>query len=654
MVGVNNITLSFGGKDLFSQVTFLINPGERIGLVGRNGAGKSTLLKILSGWLKPDEGNISTPKEFTIGYLSQDIHLKKGVTVWEETESTFTEIKSLERTIDEINHDLAERTDYESDSYLQLIEDLNTANDRMNMIGGFTYQADMEKVLIGLGFTSEDFHKPIETFSGGWQMRIELAKLLLQRNDLLLLDEPTNHLDIESIMWLEDFLSQQPSAVVLVSHDRTFLNNVTTRTIEISLGRTYDFPVPYSKYLSLREEQKQTQLQAQKNQEKEIKHTEQLIEKFRAKASKASFAQSLIKKLDRMDRIEVDEDDTRTMHFRFPPAPRSGKVVIKGEGIRKNFGDKQVLLGVDLEVERHDRIAFVGKNGMGKSTLVKILIGELDHTGTVEMGHNVDVGYFAQNQAEKLDGNKTVLATIEDASSEENRKNARNLLGAFMFSGDQVEKKVKVLSGGERGRLALCKLMLHPHNLLILDEPTNHLDMRAKDVLKQALLQYDGTVIIVSHDRDFLNGLASKVYEFREGRVKEYLGGIDYFLEQKKLASLREYEAEKKEARKSTKSSAPTASGMNFREKREAEKEVKKFQKRLEKLEESIEAFETQLAEWDEALHDPETFKRINKEDPNFYEKYEAKREELNVLMVEWEEVQLKLEDLRSTLQEET
>jgi len=648
MVGINKIHLHYSGRDIFKEVSFLVNPGEKIGLVGRNGAGKSTLLKVIAGTLQPDGGNISSPSGCKIGFLTQDIHLKKEKTIWQETESTFTEIKELEKGIQDITHQLEVRTDYESDAYLKLIEDLNHNQDRLHLIGGYTYEADMERVLTGLGFTSEDFHRPIAEFSGGWQMRVELAKILLQRNDLLLLDEPTNHLDIESIIWLEEFLKNEPVAVMLVSHDRAFLNRITTRTIEISHGLAYDFPVSYSKYVTLRSEIREKQIQSRKNQDKEIKQTEQLIEKFRYKASKASFAQSLIKKLDKVELIEVDEEDTQAMRIRFPQPPRSGKVAALMEDIYKDYDEKKVLKGLDLEIARGDRVAFVGQNGQGKTTLIKVIMERVAFKGKLTIGHNVKIGYYAQNQSDELDGNKTLLATIEDAANEETRKRSRDMLGSFMFSGEDVEKKVKVLSGGEKARLALCKMLLEPFNLLIMDEPTNHLDMRSKDILKQALQNYEGSLILVSHDRDFLANLTDKVYEFKGGKTKEYLGDIEFFLGQRKLQHMAELE---KKQKAKAKPAEKKMSNDTFHQKKQLEKDLKKAQNQYSKIETTIGDLEKQIADWNQKLADPEEFKKLS-EKPDFYAPYEALKNKLAHDMKSWESWMERIEALESELSE--
>src|SRR5690554_3305807 len=542
MLNIHNLSVSFGGEYLFEDVTFRLGSGDRVGLIGKNGAGESTLLKILAREIESDSGDIAADKDVQIGFLKQDIDFKEGRTVLEEAYEAFVEIKRLEKKLEEINTQLAERTDYESEGYHQLMVDLNDVQQQYEIHGGYNYQGDTERILQGLGFSRADFDKLTDTFSGGWRMRIELAKLLLQNNDILLLDEPTNHLDIESIIWLESFLNNYPGAVVIVSHDKMFLDNVTNRTIEISLGKIYDYNKPYSQYLLLREELREQQMAAQKNQEKQIEQTEKLIEKFRAKATKASMAQSLIKKLDKMERIEVDEDDNSVMNLRFPVSVNPGKVVIEAEGISKFYGSKKVLEGIDLLIERGSKTAFVGQNGQGKSTLAKIIVGEIDHQGSLKLGHNVQIGYFAQNQAEYLDGEKTILDTMIDAANESNRSKVRDILGSFLFRGDEVEKRVKVLSGGERNRLALAKMLLQPFNVLVMDEPTNHLDIKSKNVLQDALRGFEGTLILVSHDRDFLQGLTNRVYEFKNHRIKEYLGDIDYYLDQRKVENLREVE----------------------------------------------------------------------------------------------------------------
>ncbi|MGB3775128.1 MAG: ABC-F family ATP-binding cassette domain-containing protein, partial [Leeuwenhoekiella sp.] len=542
MLNIHNLSVSFQGEYLFNEVTFRLNEGDRIGLVGKNGAGKSTMLRIISGEQEYDTGQIAIEKEIRIGFLKQDIDFVEGRTVLEESYEAFELIKQLEKRLEEINIQLAERTDYESEGYHDLMVELSDVQHQYEIHGGYNYQGETERILMGLGFKREDFNKLTDTFSGGWRMRIELAKLLLQNNEVLLLDEPTNHLDIESIIWIESFLKSYTGAVAIVSHDRMFLDNVTNRTIEISLGRIYDYPKPYSEYLVLREEMRGQQLAAQKNQQKEIDQTEKLISKFRAKASKATMAQSLIKKLNRMDIIEVDEDDNSVMTLNFPVSVVPGKVVVEAEGISKSYDEKEVLKNIDLFIERDSKTAFVGQNGQGKSTLAKIMVDEISHSGKLKLGHNVQLGYFAQNQADHLDGTKTVLDTMIDAANEKNRSRVRDILGSFLFRGDEVEKYVRVLSGGERNRLALAKLMLQPFNVLVMDEPTNHLDIKSKNVLKDALKRFEGTLIIVSHDRDFLQGLTKTVYEFKDHKIKEYLGDIDFYLEQRAAESMRDIE----------------------------------------------------------------------------------------------------------------
>ena len=648
ILALNKASLFFGGRAIFDEIGFQINPGDRIGLVGRNGAGKSTLLKLIAGDYSLDGGGMSKAKEVRIGFLRQDLKMDMEKSIMDIARSAFDEITRINERIEEINKEFEVRTDYESDSYAALIDELSELSERFGLLGGDSLDADVELVLKGLGFTPEVFDNPLNTFSGGWRMRAELARLLLQKPELLLLDEPTNHLDIESIMWLENHLSESSQTLMVVSHDRTFLDHVTNRTIEISLGKVYDFNAPYTRYLELRKDLREKQLATAKNQEREIKQTEELIERFRAKASKASFAQSLIKKLDRMERIEVDQEDSSAMHFKFQPAPRSGKVVAKAEGVTKKYGDLQVLKGVDLEVERGDRVAFVGQNGQGKSTLVKALLNEIPADGVLELGHNVQVGYFAQDQADELDGTKTALQTIEDASPEEMRKHARSLLGSFMFKGEDVEKKVRVLSGGERGRLALCKLLLKPINFLVMDEPTNHLDMNSKDVLKKSLLSFDGTLLVVSHDREFLEGLVTKTIEFRDQRVTTLLGGIEYYLEQRKLEDMRAVEKKSATAKKE-KAEKKAESGLGYKERKQAEKEKRTLTRKLERVEEEISTLEEEIADWDAQLADAAGYQELMK-DPGFYPKYEQKKADLSSAMEQWEEVQLEKESLEQRL----
>lgn len=625
MLNVHNLSVSFQGEYLFEEVAFMLNAGDRVGLIGKNGAGKSTMLKLLSRELKPDSGTIAADKDVRIGFLKQDIDFVKGRTILEEAYQAFGEIKTLEQKLDDIHHQIETRTDYESESYHNLLDMLSDYTHRFDLIGGYQYQGETEKVLLGLGFQRSDFDKLTDSFSGGWRMRIELAKLLLQNNDILLLDEPTNHLDIESIIWLEQFLTTYSGAVVIVSHDKMFLDNVTNRTIEISVGKIYDYPKPYSKFLELRQEIREQQLASQKNQDKKIQQTEKLIEKFRAKASKASMAQSLIKKLDKIDRIEVDEEDNAVMNVRFPVSVTPGKVVLEIDDVSKSYGEKEVLSHVSLLVERGSKIAFVGQNGQGKTTLAKMIIGETDYQGIIKLGHNVQLGYFAQNQADYLDGELTVLDTMYHAADDTNRMKIRDILGSFLFRGDEVDKKVKVLSGGERNRLALAKMLLSDFNVLVMDEPTNHLDIKSKNVLKKALQQFEGTLIIVSHDRDFLQGLTDKVYEFKNKNIKEYLGDIDFYLEQRAVANFREMEQQKETLSAPTKAAA-NAEKLSF----EQQKQQKAAQNKLNKIENQIAALEEELKQMDVQMGQ-------GVQSNDYYKEYKQKKKMLEELMTEWE-----------------
>lgn len=636
MLNIHNLSVSFGGEYLFEKVTFRLNGGDRVGLIGKNGAGKSTMLKILAGEQEYDEGQIAKEKELKIGFLKQDIDFVQGRTVVEEAQQAFEEIKMLEKKIDHINTQLATRTDYESNSYSDLIQELSEVTHQYEIIGGYNYQGDTEKVLLGLGFTRDQFDKVTDTFSGGWRMRIELAKILLQNNDILLLDEPTNHLDIESIIWLESFLTNYPGCVVIVSHDKMFLDNVTNRTIEISLGKIYDFKKPYSEYLELRNELREQQLAAQKNQQKEIERNEKLIDKFKAKASKASMAQSLVKKLDKIDRIEVDEDDNSVMSINFPISIQPGKVVIEAENVGKAYGENQVLENINLLIERGSKIAFVGQNGQGKTTLAKIIVDEISHTGRLKLGHNVQIGYFAQNQAEYLDGEKTVHDTMIDAANEKNRSKVRDILGSFLFRGEEVDKKVKVLSGGERNRLALAKLMLQPFNVLVMDEPTNHLDIKSKNVLKQALKNFEGTLILVSHDRDFLQGLTKTVYEFKNRKIKEYLGDIDFYLDQRQAENMRAIE-KKDEVAKAAKSSQADEGKQSYKD----QKKIKSLKNKLSNTESRIGKLEKEIKEKDAEL--ATNYEEVMAK-PDFLEKYNKTKKELEEMMQKWEELQDKLD----------
>jgi ATP-binding cassette subfamily F protein 3 len=636
MLNIHNLSVSFGGTYLFEEVTFRMGAGDRVGLVGKNGAGKSTMLKILAGDFKPDSGQIATEKEVRIGFLRQDIDFEAGRTVLEEAYQAFTDIKEVEKKLEDINHQLVTRTDYESEAYSQIIESLSDYTHRFELLGGYNYVGDTEKILLGLGFKRDVFNNQTETFSGGWRMRIELAKLLLQANDILLLDEPTNHLDIESIIWLESFLRNYPGVVVIVSHDKMFLDNVTNRTIEISLGKAYDFNKPYSQYLELRHEIREKQLATQKNQAKKIEETEKLIEKFRAKASKASMAQSLIKKLDKVERIEVDEDDNSVMNISFPVSKVPGRVVIEAEHVTKAYGDNTILKDISLLVERGSKIAFVGQNGQGKSTFIKAIVNEFEFEGSIKLGHNVQVGYFAQNQAEYLDGEITLLQTMEDAATDTNRAKVRDMLGSFLFRGDDVEKKVKVLSGGERNRLALCKLLLQPINVLVMDEPTNHLDIKSKNVLKAALQKYEGTLLLVSHDRDFLQDMSNLVYEFKDQKIKEYLGDINYFLEQRNLENMREVEKKDIDRKEAT-------VNQNSKTSYEDQKKNKSLQNRLSKIESQIKQLEIDIQN-----DDKELASNYDKhlENASFFTAYNKKKAELDKLLEDWEMVQEEIDNL--------
>ncbi|AWM14152.1 glycosyl transferase family 2 [Flavobacterium sediminis] len=637
MLNIHNLSVSFGGTYLFEEVTFRLGSGDRVGLVGKNGAGKSTMLKILSGDMKPDSGTIATEKEVKIGFLRQDIDFERGRTVLQEAYQAFEEIIRAELRIDDINHQLANRTDYESEIYHNLIDELSEVTHQYEILGGYHYKGETEKVLLGLGFKREEFNNPTESFSGGWRMRIELAKLLLQSNDVLLLDEPTNHLDIESIIWLESFLKNFPGVVVIVSHDKMFLDNVTNRTIEISLGKIYDYNKPYSKYLIARKEQREIQLAASKNQAKKIEETEKLIEKFRYKASKASMAQSLIKKLEKVERIEVDEDDNSVMSITFPISVTPGKVVVEAEHVSKAFGDKKVLSDISLLVERGNKIAFVGQNGQGKSTFIKAIVDEFPYEGTIKLGHNVQLGYFAQNQAEYLDGEKTLLDTMLDAANDANRSKVRDMLGAFLFRGDDVEKKVKVLSGGERNRLALCKLLLRPINVLLMDEPTNHLDIKSKNVLKAALRDFEGTLLIVSHDRDFLQGLTNTVYEFKDQKIKEYLGDINFFLEQRNAQNMREIEKSDEAVSSAKQTVQQEKKSLSYEE----QKKQKSLQNKLSKIESQINQLEKAIQKDDEEL--AVNYEKLM-QDSSFFAAYEQKKKDLDQLMENWEMVQMEID----------
>jgi len=628
MFNAHNITVSFGGETLFDEISFRLGRGDHIGLIGKNGAGKSTLLKLMTLENQPTSGSFALEKNCKIGYLPQDLDFDNGRTVLEEAYLAFEEIKKVESRQEEIHKIMEQTQDYESQSYMELLDELNDLNNRFEMIGGYHYQSQTEKILLGLGFTMDDLDALTDTFSGGWRMRIELAKILLKENDILLLDEPTNHLDIESIIWLEQFLKKFKGALVMVSHDRMFLDQVTNRTIEILHQRIFDFKKPYSQYIKLRRELREQQQAAQKNQEKQIQQTEKLIERFRAKASKASMAQSLIKKLDKIDRIEIEPEENRKIKFQFSISHQPGKIILKAKDITKSFGDKHVLNSVNIEIERGEKIAFVGQNGQGKSTLAKILVGELESKGKVNLGHNVQIGYFAQNQSTYLDGTKTVIESAEDSATPENRIKVRDLLGSFLFQGDAVDKKVHVLSGGERNRLALCKLLLQPFNVLVMDEPTNHLDIASKNVLKEALKNFEGTLILASHDRDFIQGLCEKIISFKDKEVKAFLGDINSYLEDQKLSSLKELE-------KNT-----SGQKSNNKEKRnlyEKHKEIRGTQQKILKIEKQITNLEKEIKQIDLKL---EIDYEVTIREPNFFDLYQAKKRDLDNLIEKWEKLQ--------------
>lgn len=651
MISIEGLSVAFGGNTLFDNITYVINKKDRIALVGKNGAGKSTMLKIIAGLQAPTSGSVNMPKDLTVGYLPQQMNLSDTRTVMEEAEQAFSHIFELQSRIERMNTELSERTDYESEYYQELIERVSNANEQLALIGASNYQAEIEKTLIGLGFTREDFGRDTSEFSGGWRMRIELAKLLLQRPDVLLLDEPTNHLDIESIQWLESFLSTRANAVVLVSHDRAFIDNVTTWTIEISLGRIYDYQVNYSRYVVLRQERLEQQMRAYENQQKQIQDTEAFIERFRYKATKSVQVQSRIKQLAKLERVEVDEVDTSRLNLKFPPAPRSGDYPIIAEGVGKNYGSHVVFSNATFTIKRGEKVAFVGKNGEGKSTLVKCIMGEIPYTGTLKIGHNVKIGYFAQNQASLLDESITVFDTIDRVAVGDIRTKIRDILGAFMFGGEASDKKVKVLSGGEKTRLAMIRLLLEPVNLLILDEPTNHLDMRTKDVLKQAIRDFNGTVILVSHDREFLDGLVSKVYEFGGGQVREHLGGIYDFLESRKLDSLRELEQRATVSKTEkdgniSKDSASSAksedSKLSYGEQKEFARRLRKAEKVVADIESEIAGLEKRIAEVEEKLATPD-----GAADTSLYELHGQLKKQLDDVMWKWSEASEVLDKLQ-------
>ncbi len=643
MISIDNLTVSFGGWDLFKDISLVVNPKDRIGLVGKNGAGKTTLLKVLTGEQPATSGAVSRTADCTLGYLPQQMAVADTTTLVAEVAKAFDELIALEREMEDLAAEAAARTDYESAEYEKLLHRLTDATDRYHMLGGEGREAEIERTLLGLGFKRSDFNRPTREFSGGWRMRIELAKLLLRRPSVFLLDEPTNHLDIESIQWLEGYLRDYPGAVVLISHDRAFLDAVTNRTVEISLGRVYDYKASYSRYVELRRERREQQMAAYANQQRMIEKTEEFIEKFRYKPTKSNQVQSRVKQLEKLDRIEVDEEDLSSLHLKFPPAPRSGQIVAEVKEAGKSFGDKHVFGGADFVIERGDKIALVGRNGEGKTTFARMLIGELEATeGALRLGHNVSIGYYAQNQDDLMNGDATVYDTLDKVAVGDIRTRLRDILGAFLFRGEDVDKKVRVLSGGERARLAMARMMLSPHNLLVMDEPTNHMDMRSKDILKQALVKYDGTLVVVSHDREFLDGMVDKVYEFRDGGVKEYLGDIWYFLEKRKLESLREVEAKAVEVKQEEK---PQSGKDDHRQRKESEKAMRRVRNSIEKAEAEIARLETEIAGWDARLADPAS-SGVDMGDQKVFEQYNALKHKLDLEMHNWEKLNYELEIL--------
>ncbi len=637
MVSLNNITVSFGGFDLFRDISFLISPRERIGLVGKNGAGKTTIFKLIVGEMQPSNGDISIPRDVTIGYLPQQMDVTNTRTVMQETMLAFSETLALAKEIEKTTKQLEQRTDYESDSYANLINELTEKSERFGLMGGDTLEATAEVTLQGLGFKRSDFTRPTSEFSGGWRMRIELAKILLRQPNILLLDEPTNHLDIESIQWLEEYLKNFPGAVMLISHDRAFLDNITERTIELSMGKAHDYKVPYSKYVELRKERREQMLATYKNQQKQIDETKDFIERFRYKATKANQVQSRIKQLEKMDVVEIDDEDTTKINIRFPDAPRSGDLVIKVDGVEKSFGDHQVFSDATFDIMRGEKVAFVGRNGEGKTTLSRIIVGELEYEGNLKIGHNVSIGYFAQNQDELMNPNLTVLDTIDRVAVGDIRTKIRDILGSFLFRGEDVDKKVSVLSGGERNRLAMVKLMLQPYNLLVLDEPTNHLDMRSKDILKIALKNFKGTVIVVSHDREFLNDLITKTYEFRDGQVKEHLGGIYEFLNKRKLENLKELEIKKAELKEEKNNNGDSKQKKQWLDRKEQEKVLRKVSSKIDKVENEITNLELQIEEMDTILSNPQENKEKINDD--FFSQYQQRKDRLKKAMHKWEQL---------------
>jgi ATP-binding cassette subfamily F protein 3 len=636
MISIQNLSIHFTGQDLFTDINFLIREKDRIGLVGKNGAGKTTLIRIIAGLEQPSHGGVVMSDDVTIGYLPQEKNIHSTKTVLEETMTAFEEYHQIEKKLAQLQDELSQRTDYESDSYQKLCERMSALNERMTLIGGHSAEGEAEQILVGLGFDHEDMGREMNEFSNGWQMRVELAKILLRKPKLLLLDEPTNHLDIESIQWLEGYLKNYYGAILMVSHDRAFLDHITIRTIEISGGKIYDYKCAYSEFVERREERIDMQKAAFDNQQREIKEIEAFIERFRYKATKAKQVQSRVKQLEKMEVVEIDDRDKSVMHFKFPPAPHSGKVTLELSHVSKSYGEKNVLNDINLLIPRGEKIAFVGRNGEGKSTLAKIICGVLDHTGEVKLGHEVKIGYYAQNQQDMLDPEKTVFETLDDVATGDMRVKVKSLLGAFLFSGETIDKKVKVLSGGEKARLSLAKMLLFPTNLLVLDEPTNHLDMLSKDILKSALLQFDGTLIVVSHDRDFLQGLTTKVYEFKKPHIKEYIGDIYDFLEEKRLKELDDLNRKQKVQQEAK--PVVSQNKIDYEAKKVEEREKRRLEKEIKKLEGQIDALEKELAGLDEIMANPTAHPDV-KVDDNFYWNYGKKKEELQYLIDKWGEL---------------